>query len=360
MIGPVLLWYPGAQVSVFDVARGLGDGLAAHGVSVVPYRTDGHLNTAAQYLDTAYRQRVDEGQDVPKPTFADIVYQANMGVLERALRYDVEWIVSVSGLYQHPDYFLMLRRAGRRVALVATESPYNIGGELALAKIADHVFVTERSAVPLFRSVTERVTYLPHAYHPGLHVPEAETPEINVASHDVVFVGTGWIERVRLIESMDWSGLDFGLYGSWSLADDHSPLRAHLRGTETPNAKTAALYRQATVGLNLHRTSVEYDTETRHIKRAQSINPRCYELAACGVPFVTDWRPELDDVFGGAVPTFRTAHEAEAVLRRAVREASWRADHAARAREAVMPHSWTARAAGVVAALDGHMVAVAA
>jgi spore maturation protein CgeB len=221
------------------------------------------------------------------------------------------------------------------------------------------VFTNERTSAEPLRRVNPHTYYLPHAWHPGVHQVMSEAPG-DVPAHDVVFVGTGFVERLRLLEQMDWTGIDFGLYGVWTLAASRSKVRPFLRGEETPNAKTAALYRAARVGLNLHRTSKGFGLKAAQVAGAESMNPRCYELAACGVFFTTDARAEVGEVFGDALPTFTTAAEAEAIVRRALREPQWRADVAAACRERVTDQTWTARAAMVLDALARYSAAQAA
>jgi spore maturation protein CgeB len=256
-----------------------------------------------------------------------------------------------SGMYQHPDYVVFLKRAGFRVALVTTESPYDIGPELLLARYADAVFTCERTCVPVFQTVCDTVRYLPHAWHPKVHQVAASDEDVTVPAHDVVFVGTGFQDRVDLLGAVDWSGIDFGLYGAWASLPSRHPLRRHLRGNEQPNTTTAQLYRRATVGLNLHRRAQSFGKRTRYIVRAESMNPRCYELAACGLPFVTDARAEVADVFGDSVWTFTDADDLGAKVRELLGNPAARAACVEGARRAVASHHWLNRAQWVLAAL---------
>jgi spore maturation protein CgeB len=346
----VLIWWPGASIAVSDVAAGLTYGLERQGVEVSHYATHEHLTTAGATLLTRWRLRQRQG---PKPTTADICYQASCGVIERVLRIVPDWVVMVSGMYQHPDVLLYLKRAGVPVALVCTESPYDLAGELHMAHLADVVFTNERTAVSTFRVYNRRSYYLRHAWHPGVHGLGADT---QAPAHDVVFVGTGFQERIDLLGAVDWTDIDFGLYGCWTLVPGRHRLRRHLKAREQPNTMTAALYREAKMGLNLHRSSCRYAPRTRHFRRAESLNPRCYELAACGLPFVTDYRAEVAEVFGAALPTFDGPAALGTLLRRGLQEPAWRADMAAAAHAAVQPHTWTARAAEVLEVLHdaGH------
>lgn len=357
----VMIWHPGATISTADVAAGLAFGLEQHGVNVLWYRTDTHIDAAGDYLTSAFTKRASAGEALDAPTQADILHWANRDILYRALRarreQGLSWVLCVSGMYQHPDFVILLRDAGVNVALIATESPYDAPHEMRLAALVDGVFTCERTMVPAFARVTPHAFYLPHAWHPGVHTmgqPGPQAPQ--VLAHDVVFVGTYFDERVAFLASIDWTGIDLGLYGNTDDIDvttaDGQRLAPFIRGGYVPNHVTAALYRRAAVGLNLHRRSKGYQTgEYIAEGEAESLNPRCYELAAVGAYFITDYRPEADDVFGGAVATFRTPAECEALIRRALADQAWRAAGAEAAQRAVRGHTWVDRAGRVLAGL---------
>lgn len=341
-----LIWWPGAPYATHEVAAGLAFGLEAHGVRVEHYATNAHVEASGRYLNLLWKEC---GKPAQKPNDVDVLYHAACGVLERAHRTNCEWILVVSGMFQHPDVILWLRRAGFKVALVCTESPYDLAGELAMARLVNHVFTNERTTVPAFETVTRSVSVVRHAWHPEAHRPDLGVEVTDVPAHDVVFVGTGFIERVQLLERVNWDGIDFGLYGNWALVSRRSPLRKHIKGREIKNAAVAALYRRAKVGINLHRTSQRYSKDTLHVARAESLNPRAYELAACGLFFVSDYRAEVPEVFAGAVPTFRTAEELESLIRTwMVATESTRVDRAADIHRAVHNDSWIDRAREVI------------
>ena len=178
----------------------------------------------------------------------------------------------------------------------------------------------------------------------------------DVPAHDVVFVGTYFQERIDFLSQIDWTGIDLGLYGGTEDFDGRTKggrkLKPFIRGQLVRNAKTAALYRNAKVGLNFHRTSKGYGPHVQRITHAESINPRCYELAATGCYFVTDARTEASDVFGDALDTFSSPKECEALIRRALADDLWRRERAERCRLAVLPHTWVARAQIVLDAIS--------
>lgn len=103
------------------------------------------------------------------------------------------------------------------------------------------------------------------------------------------------------------------MYGGWPFlghprrdraAGARPHLRDYLRGAITPNVFAAALYRKATIGINLHRQSVGISRNAMRLVDAESMNPRDLELAANGCVFVSDHRAELAETFGDLVPTF--------------------------------------------------------
>lgn len=347
----ILLVHPGAAVAVADVYDGLHYGLKAHGVEVIPYGLYGRIGSASNYMHFLWRKYDKAGVAMQKPTWSDVLYHASTGLLERALRHQVDLVLCVSGMYLHPDALVLMRRAGIKVGMIFTESPYSVADELKLAQYVDIAWTNERSSVETFKRVCPRAYYLRHAWHPLRHMPDLPVPS-DVAHHDVVFVGTAWPERVAFFEAIDWRGIDLGIYG-WQKAVSkklkhvvHDPVKSEI---------TSQLYRNAKVGINLHRGLIGFDFvggQQMQAGVAQSANPRAFELAACGVFHISDRRAEVVEQFGDAVPTFESPAEAEHLIR------LWLADDVGRARAArqlpalVAEDSWLSRAAEVYGHLE--------
>lgn len=320
MNGPLLVVHPGADVSTGDVYQGLLPALRRLGVPVVEYPLNAMLPLSAGWLDYLRRRQIKRGgplKDTP-PTLQDVLYHACAQAIERALFFGCRWVLVMTGMYFSLRVVRMLRRAGLRVALLLTEGPYDTTAEFAFAAEADLCWTTERSCLSTLRLACPRTQYLPHAYDPQRHRPdrtEPENEERGVPAHDVVFVGSGFEERIHLLSAVDWTGIDFGLYGAWQMLGSRHPLRRHLRRRdEVDNAYAAALYRRARVGINLFRSSVGHGKGTPKVAGAESLSPRLLELAACGAFTVSEWRPEVGEVFGGSVPTFRDAAGLQSLL----------------------------------------------
>jgi hypothetical protein len=347
----LLVVHPGASTSTSDVADGLYHGLEHHGVELVRYRLDQRIDRSHRWLMGNWRRTKKSRTDLERPTTADVFYQAGVGTIEMALRHQVDCVLVVSAMFLHPDVIILLKRAGLRVCVLFTESPYDQDKELGVAKLVDGCWTCERTSVSAFEAVNPRAGYLPHGWHPERHSPD-QTVASDVPAHDVVFVGTGFHERITWLDAIDWTGIDLGLYGNWQHLGSRHRLRAFVRDGVVNNVRAAALYRRAKIGLNLYRTSMGWGKQAPAVVGAESLNPRAYELARCGAFTLSTYRAEVEDVFGDLVPTFTHAGQASALIRR------WLADEHGRARvrqllpARVADASWTQRATRVIGDLQ--------
>lgn len=345
----ILVLGSGAGSSIKDVENGVVEGLRAHGVHTARYALDYRLGASESYLRWYHEQVKAADPQAAEPTDQEIQLHALQDVIARALAHDVDWVLLVSGMFVPVAFLDLLQRAGLPVALLATESPYDQAHELRWAAHADLVWTTERSSVPAFARVQPQTHYLKHAWRPSVHgVRGTGLPDVDVPAHDVVLVGSCFDERLELLEAIDWSGIDLGLYGNWERVSDGSPIRRFVRESVIDNAKAAALYRRAKIGLNLYRESIGWAPGAARIAHAESLNPRGYELAACGCFHLCQARAEVLEVFGETVPTFTTVAECEALIRRWLSDDAGRATLAAQLPLAIAGDTWQARGAQMV------------
>jgi Glycosyl transferases group 1/DUF based on E. rectale Gene description (DUF3880) len=275
----VLIVYNGPVWGTGDVAVGLAHGLQAHGV------------TQAWSAD-----------------------QADVAIIVTAIR--------------QPVVVDRLLAAGVPVVALFTESPYEAAAELAVAARVAGCWTHERTSVETFRTVNPHVAYLPHAWNPAVHTSTPQPGDTDMPAHDVVFVGAGVRERIAFFNAIDWTGIDLGLYGVWRDLGLKPQVEACIKSDgPISNLQAAALYRRADIGLNLYRRlpvigpdrptlrDVGQDRPTNWLK-AESLNPRAYELAACGTCQLSEYRLEIQDIFGkDRVPTFKTPDEAAEFIR---------------------------------------------
>lgn len=354
----LLVCQPGATNSTADVYDGLAGALISQGHQVVTFPLDIRISRASSWLMYSWRRVHKQHPHIPKPTWADALYTASKDLVLQALRMrldgGIDGVLLISGMYVHPDILLYLKSAGIRTAMLFTESPYDQEQEARVARLVDIGWTNERSSVAYLREASGNlnITYLPHAYDPGRHTPEPSWLDEFAPAHDVVFVGTAFKERVDLLEAVDWTGINLGLYGSWEMLPGRHKLRRYLRGKVVSNAQAGALYRRAKIGLNLYRTTKGFGWHGPRIERADSLNPRALELAACGVFQISDWRAEVEEIFGQSVPTFRAPGELSELVRYWIDKPGERELLAEASRLAVTDHTFEQRARQVVADLD--------
>ncbi len=333
----------GASFSIKDVETGYLHALQRQGHNVIEYMLEQRIEVATRYLKALFNYA---DQDKPRaerrqPQSSQVLWQACAEIVTRALWHKVDFVFIISGMFLHPDFLVLLRRAKIPNVVVFTESPYSDDHHARLLPYIDVAFTNERASVEPLRRVNPDVYYLPHAYDPATHRPGAQPGDEEVASHDVVFVGTGFQERLDLLSGVDWSGIDLGLYGTYSLLPSRHRLRKYIRGGVTPNATAAALYRRAKVGLNLYRAA----------PGAASLNPRAVELAACGAFHLSDARAEVGETFCGHVPTFHDARDLGDLIRHYLEHSGVAAIHAACLPQCVRDRTFDAQAAYLVSTL---------
>ena len=156
-------------------------------------------------------------------------------------------------------------------------------------------FVFQQGAcLDAFRQAGARqVNYLPMAADPDLHSPMALSEEDRrVFGSDVSFVGAGYANRRQLFPALLHQPWSFKLWGNeWDGADD---LRSVLQldGARIDTATCMKVFNATTINLNLHST-----TGAGLDPQADFVNPRTFELAACGAFQLVDHRSELRQFF---------------------------------------------------------------
>jgi spore maturation protein CgeB len=344
----VLLLWPAADYSTKDVAVGIRKGLIEAGVEVVDYRLSNRLDLALRALTKPAK----EGGEPVAPDPVNVALLASEALPFQAAMHGVDWVLGVHGVGLHPAALVALRRIGVRIAWWFTEAPYesNADRELHFASHVDVAFVNERTSVPLFQSVIDQhhpggvAHYLRHAYDPATHHPRDGADLSENERCDVLFVGTGFAERQHLFECCDWSGIKLHLGGLWLGVHPNYRLFENIKYPPIQNAELVRLYAGAKIVVNSHRDG----------GNAESANPRVWEAAACGAFQISDYRQEIVDVLGDAVPTYAPGVPWQFItqVRRFLADEPARRRLAALALDRVQGETFRARARTVVDALE--------
>jgi spore maturation protein CgeB len=323
----VYVIHPGADFSTSDVYDGLVAGLReTDGVDVY----EGRINTILNWYDAAVSAATAAGYFSPAAVDNNVLNRqrlASAHITQHILDVWPDLIICVSGHNYHLQDARALKRIGFKTAVLLTEAPYFGDLEKQIASAYSVAFTNERLSAPLLGA-----HYLPHAYHPTRH--RADGPKGDAS--DVLFIGSLFAERKALFEGVNWTSMQFVRRGH----DLISPVDI------VPNEQTAAYYRSARICINHHRTSAG-DGDHIAAGSAESLNPRAYEISACGAfQLMDDSREERYDIFGDTVPTYRSGNSADLTRRLHYwldhddrREETARMMHAA-----VQPHSWVNRA----------------
>ncbi|MCA1957963.1 MAG: glycosyltransferase [Nitrospira sp.] len=206
-----------------------------------------------------------------------------------------------------------------------------------LASGYDYWFVLQQGdcVEALRKAGAAHVHYLPMAANPQAFYPcsltETERREYGA---DVSFVGAGYQNRRALLPrwlSPEWT---FKLWGNeWEGAADLASV-LQRRGSRIDTETCRKVFNATTINLNLH----SYNGPSLD-PQADFVNPRTFELAACGAFQLTDDRSLLPELFTDQeVVRFRSPDEVPHLIRR------WLHDHEARravveaARRRVLAH----------------------
>lgn len=332
----VMVVQPGPHFSVQDVSRGWVSGLRKNGCHVIDFNFADRLN-----FYSAARIPKD-GQIVQAFGPRDAATLASKGVEAAAYEYLPDVVVIISGFFIPPAVYELLRLRGVKVVLVHTESPYEDDRQIPRADFADINVINDPTNLHRFPPGT---VYLPHAYDPDLHHPR---PKVPAAVSEFCFVGTGYPGRVEFLESVDWTGIDVAIGGNWRELADTSPLRkflAHDIEECCPAESTVELYASTEASVNLYRQEASESAD------GWSMGPREVELAACGVFFLRDPRPEGDDLLG-MLPTFTDPEDFGDQLRWWLKHDTARIEAARLARLAVADRTFQQNAARLLRLLD--------
>lgn len=257
-------------------------------------------------------------------------------------------VVFITSAFFVPTWVLEVLRARRmKIVMLFTESPYQDGQQLDMAKYADVILLNDPVNIRQYQALGVPTAYMPHAYRPTVHYP---VPAAAAKPYDLAFVGTGFPSRVKFFSEMNLTGLAVHLAGPWLDLPEDSELREWTNPRLSDcvdNEDTAEVYRSAKCGINLYRREGEEGAA-----QGIAMGPREVEMAACGLFFLRDPRPEGDALLP-MLPTFGSAGEASELLRWWVAHDRRRDAAATAARWAVRDRTFENHARKLLAMLDG-------
>jgi spore maturation protein CgeB len=224
-------------------------------------------------------------------------------------------VLVMNGLHvfpaDHLDQIRAIRQSGIPAAIWFADDPYVSDETPAIAAHYDIVFTHEKSCVPLYQYAgCPQVYHLPLAADPALFQPMQVPPEYR---SDICFIGIAFWNRVRLFDEMASFLQDkkVAIIGNlWDRMSRYSDVARFVRNEWIEVPETVKYYNGAKIVINLHRTT-EAGQDNRNSRNfgAVSVNPRTFEIAACGAFQLTDYRSELPEHYeiGSEICTYHSA-----------------------------------------------------
>lgn len=231
-------------------------------------------------------------------------------------------VLVMNGLHVFPPDHLeqmdAIRSRGIRTAIWFVDDPYFTEDTSVICRHYDHVFTHELGCVDFYRSLgADHVHYLPLGVHPGMYYPRRTAPRYE---YDVVFIGNAFFNRTELFDKLApylRSKRTFIAGGFWERLQTYGELAGCIHSGFIPPEETANYYSSAKLVINIHRPwEGGQDNRNAFQIPSLSINPRTYEISACGTMQLTDVREDLTRYYrpGYDLETFGTAEELQSKI----------------------------------------------
>ncbi|GAB6991508.1 glycosyltransferase [Paenibacillus pini] len=263
-------------------------------------------------------QAIDQGVSA---ALQSLVRECTIGdaspMLELAKKERPDLVLVLNGLHvfpeNHMDSVRQIREMGIKTAVWFVDDPYFTQDTALLCTGYDSVFTHEMSCIPFYRDLgATNVHYLPLAVNPVMFKPQRCKPE---HLYDVCFIGNAFWNRVAIFDELapflnDKKVMIAG--GFWERLSQTRLLQRSVHMGFIPPEETVHYYNGAKVVINIHRpTQQGQDNRNSFQLHGESINPRTYEISACGAMQITDIRSDLSRHYrpGYDIETFETVEE---------------------------------------------------
>ena len=246
-----------------------------------------------------------------------------------------------------------VRAMGIKTAVWLPDDPYHTDLTIQIAPHYDYVFTFEKSCVYLYQQLgCQHVYYVAGGANTRYIRPQVVDDEYR---SDICFIGSAFWKRVELIDSIApyLATKRLKIIGYWWDRLKHYSLLANrIHSYWLTPEETAKYYAGAKIVINLHRANDDptHNTNSRLIP-ALSVNPRLFEISACGTLQISDEREELQHYYtpGKEIETFATPEELVRKIEFYLNHEKERRDIALRALDrTVHEHSYVRRLANIL------------
>lgn len=318
----VLVAAPGSTYSTYDMYRYLMDAMERN--PITRDSVSGFAFHNIIFYHAVARTTLEEQYDWPRTGEMHDLIRACRELLLEVYINNPDVVLFIDGSKYPPSLFHELQkliRALGRTTIVAgylTEAPY-IDEPISMYDSNLDVIFTNDFGDYKKRNSNESlaVYYLPHSYSTDIHYSLQMEKDI-----DVFFCGTIFPERSAILRGVNWNGINAKICGAWALApeEDFEYLKSIgvAEDGDIPNENVAEMYRRSKIVINLGRTYGWDKNFNEHFIDANevfSMGPRVVEATACGALVISEWRPEIEQVYGHTVPIFSSSGELESLIR---------------------------------------------
>ncbi|RAP78626.1 spore maturation protein [Paenibacillus montanisoli] len=274
-------------------------------------------NVRVLYIPQGF-DAIDQGIiEALRQTVREVYVAEARNMAEQASIVRPDWLFVLNGLHVFPEDHLAqveaVRAMGIRTAIWFADDPYFTSETVHIAPHYDVVLTHELSTVELYRGLgCPEVIYMPLAVDPNRFRP------IKVGTEhrsDICFIGQAFWNRVELFDAIApyLKGRKVFIAGGlWERLRSYKRLRKFIRKGWLPVDESIRYYNGAKIVINLHRiTEQGKDNKNDLNLPGLSINPRMYEIAACGTLQLTDVREDLQHHYvpGVELETFGSPEE---------------------------------------------------
>ncbi|NJB66781.1 spore maturation protein CgeB [Desulfobaculum xiamenense] len=174
--------------------------------------------------------------------------------------------------------------------------------------------------------------YLPLAADPEFHCPmDLSSVDRRMWGSDLSFMGAGYPNRRVAFRRL--VNRDFKIWGTEWDGDPALEALVQMNGRRLSSEECVKIFNATRINLNLH-SSVD---STSLVSNGDFVNPRTFELAACGAFQLVDERALMADLFwSDELATFRSIPEMEEMIDHFLAHPEEREEYARRGRERVL------------------------
>ncbi|REE86223.1 spore maturation protein CgeB [Paenibacillus taihuensis] len=280
------------------------------------------LNLCVLYIPQGF-EAIDQGiVEALRQTVREVHVADPTIMAEQASFIRPDWMLVLNGLHVFPSNHLeqvdAVRAMGVRTAIWFADDPYVTADTIHIAPRYEVVLTHELSTVDLYRELgCQEVIYMPLAVHPGWFKPMKVEAKYR---SDICFIGQAFWNRVELFDAIApyLKGRKVFIAGGlWDRLRSYKQMKPFIRHGWLPVEESIRYYNGAKIVINMHRTTeAGKDNKNTLNLPGRSINPRTFEIAACGTLQLTDQREDLPCYFlpGIELETFNSPEELVAKL----------------------------------------------